>query len=180
MIGLSLADLATSLQRLLRAGKRVKWDLLTPASAVLVTAFVINVWWSLYGALNAMRSLTVASFIPDLISLILLFCLASSALPDDASEECSLGDYYQSNRKRFWGLFLTYMLWVTTVIAVRGSMAGSSGAALLGSIVPNLSLACLMLVLVLTARRWVHLAIVTLLLLITGSAWLPQELGRLG
>jgi hypothetical protein len=42
MVGLALADLATSFQRLLRAGKRVKWDLLTPASATLVTAFVIN------------------------------------------------------------------------------------------------------------------------------------------
>ena len=179
MIGLSLADLATSLQRLLRAGKRVRWDILTPATAILVTAFVINVWWSLYGALNAMRSLSVAGFVPDLISLILLFCLTSSALPDDVADGCDLGEYYRTNRKRFWGLFLIYMLWVTAVIGVRGSLAGG-GSALIGSVVPNLLLAALMLLLVFTPRRSIHLAVVALLLAVTGFAWLPQQLGRLG
>ncbi len=86
MIGLALADLATSFQRLLRSGARVTWDLLTPATALLVTAFVINVWWAMFSALNAIRSLSLAAFIPDMIGLLLLFCLASSALPDEVEE----------------------------------------------------------------------------------------------
>lgn len=61
LIGLALADLATSFQKLLRAGNRVRWNLLTPATAVLVTAFVINVWWSMFGTLNAMRSISVGA-----------------------------------------------------------------------------------------------------------------------
>jgi hypothetical protein len=50
MIGLALADLATSLQRLLRGGAKVRWDLLTPATALLVIASVISVWWQMFSA----------------------------------------------------------------------------------------------------------------------------------
>jgi len=177
MIGLALADLATSLQRLLRAGKRVKWDLLTPAAAILVTAFIINVWWSMFGALNAMRSISVAGFIPDLISLLLLFCLASSALPDEVGERMDLGDYYAENRKRFWSLFALYTIWVTLVVGVRAALAGVPLGQFAGNVGPNLLLASLMLVLVATARKWVHLLIMSVLLLTTALAWLPQELG---
>lgn len=176
MVGLALADLATSLQRLLRAGGHVRWDIFTPASAVLVTAFVINVWWAMFGALNSMGSISVAAFIPDLISLVLLFCLASSVLPDDLPERGDLAAYYDENRKRFWTLFVTYTLWVTAVIAVRGSLGGKSGADLIGSIVPNLLLSGLMLLLLWTPRRVVHLIVVALLLAISATAWLPQEL----
>jgi hypothetical protein len=102
MVGLALADLATSFQRLLRAGKRVKWDLLTPASATLVTAFVINAWWVSFGTINALKSISVAGFIPDLITLILLYCLACSALPDEVPSTLDLAHYYRENKTRLW------------------------------------------------------------------------------
>lgn len=178
MVGLALADLATSLQRLLRAGKRVRWDFLTPAAGVLTTAFVINVWWATFGALNAMQSISVGAFIPDLISLLLLFCLASSALPDEVGDEIFLADYYWDNQRRFWGLFATYTIWVTIVVGVRGSLAGVVWPSLIGSALPNLVLAALMIILAVTRRKWAHLLIITLLLIITGLAWLPQEIGR--
>lgn len=180
MIGLALADLVVSLQRLLRAGKRVRWDWLTPAAAVLVTAFIINVWWAMFGTLNAMRSLSVAGFIPDLIALLILFCLASSALPDEIGESMELADYYQDNRTRFWGLFASYTLWVTLVAGVRSVGANASGASMAGTVLPNVFMASLMILLVATSRRWVHASVIALLLVITGLAWLPQELGRSG
>ena len=178
MIGLALADLATSLQRLLRAGPRVRWNLLTPAAAILVTAFIINIWWTMYGSLNAMTSISVAGFVPDLISLLLLFCLASSALPDEVGEKTDLAEYYEENRKRLWSLFAIYTLWVTIVLGVRTEMMGAPASRFLGNVVPNVFLAALMILLVFTSRRWVHLLAISFLLLITALAWLPQELGR--
>ena len=178
MIGLALADLATSLQRLLRGGARVKWDVLTPAAALLVTAFVINVWWAMFGALNAIRSLSLAAFIPDMIGLLLLFCLASSALPDEVREDMDLAAYYSDNRRRIWGLFAAYTIWTTIVAGGRGWSAGLSSGAMVGTVVPNLVLASLMLLLMATSRKWVHLVVIALLLLTTGLAWLPQEIGR--
>jgi hypothetical protein len=176
VIGLSLADLATSLQRLLRAGERVKWDPLAPAAAILVAAFIINVWWTSFESLNALRSISVAVFIPDLISLLLLFCLASSALPDEVPATLDLADYYRENRRQFWSLFVFYIVWVTAVAGLRAQLAGVPGNAMIGTVAPNLVLTSLMLVLIWTPRRWVHGLVIALLLAIIGSAWLPQEL----
>jgi hypothetical protein len=176
MIGLALADLATSLQRLLRAGSRVKWDMLTPAAAILVTAFIINVWWASFGALNAMSSISVAGFIPNLIALLLLFCLASSALPDEVAETLDLADYYRENRRRFWSLFAAYTAWVTVVAGVGAKLEGAPPGAMIKTVVPNLLLTALMAVLIWTPRRWVHVLVIVLILVSVGSAWLPQEL----
>ncbi len=124
-----------------------------------------------------MRSLSVAAFIPDLISLIVLFFLACSVLPDEVGDSLDLADYYRDNRKRVWGLFALYTIWVTIVVGVRAELAGTLGRSL-GSIVPNLALASLMLILIATPRRWVHILIISLLLVTTALAWLPQELER--
>ena len=176
MIGLSLADLAASLQRLLRAGSRVKWDALAPLAALLTTAFVMNVWWSSYSRLAALDRLSIGAFIPDLIALILLYSLASSALPDEVKEErLVLADYYEANRSSFWRLFALYTFWVTAVVAVRLIPSGAGAARILPQILPNLFLTALMLLLSWTGRRSVHLGIIILLLVITGLAWLPQE-----
>jgi hypothetical protein len=55
-------------------------------------------------------------------------------------------------------------------------MANASTTAMAGAVVPNLIIALLMTLLIWTPRRWVHVAVTGLLLLISASAWLPQEL----
>ena len=177
MIGLALADLATSLQRLLRSGRRVKWDILTPASAVLATAFIINVWWAMFGALNALRTISVGAFVPELVALLLLFSLASSALPDEVGPDgVDLASYYRDNQRWFWGLFTLYIVWVTAVIAARGLASELPAGALARAVVPNLVLASLTVTLAIARRRWIHVLLILALLAVTGLAWLPQEL----
>ena len=78
VVGLALADMAHSLHRLLRAGRRVRWDLLTPLAALLVTASVVNTWWTT--DLVFSKTVTFAAFLPNLGSLILLFLLWIAAL----------------------------------------------------------------------------------------------------
>ncbi len=124
-----------------------------------------------------MRSVSVFGFIPDLISLLLLFCLASSALPDEVGSRLDLEEYYHENRKRLWGLFALYTVWVSAVVGFRATMADAPLASIIGSIVPNLVLVSIMLVLAATSRRWVHTVGIALLLVTTGLAWLPQRLG---
>jgi hypothetical protein len=176
MIGLALADLATSLQRLLRAGPRVKWDIFTPAAALLTTAFVINVWWTMYAVLSKMERLSVAAFVPDLVSLVLLFCLASSSLPDHVGDDgLDLRDYYERNRRWFWRLFAGYTLWVTLVVLVRHVSGGANAGQIAGATLPNTFLLVMMLALSRTGRRSVHFAGISVLLLVTALAWLPQE-----
>lgn len=180
MVGLALADLAASLQRLLRGGAKVKWDVQTPATALLVTGFVINVWWEMFTVLSAMQSLRLGAFLPDMIGMLLLFCLASSALPDEIPEHIDLAVYYSENRKRIWGLFALYTVWTAIVVGSRAVATGLPAGTMVAAVVPNLFLASLMLLLVATSRKWVHLVVVGVLLATISFAWLPQELARAG
>ena len=177
IVGLAVADLATSLQRLIRAGRLVTWDILTPLAALLAGISVINMWWSLYGALTSLNRLSIGAFIPDLVSLLLLFLVAAAALPHEVPDEgLSLREFYERSRKAFWIPFAMYMAWAALGNAVFAVRSGSSISALAGLTLPNMFLAALMAVLAIISRRWVHVVGLGLLLLVVLSAWLPQEI----
>jgi hypothetical protein len=177
IVGLAVADLATSLQRLIRAGNLVLWDVLTPLAALLAGVSVINIWWSLYGTLTALDRISIAAFIPDLISLLLLFIVAAAALPDEVpAEGLSLRDYYERSRQSFWSPFALYMTWAASGNAVYAVGKDSSWPTIAGMIVPNVLLTILMVVLAFSEKRWVHIVGLGVLLVVVLSAWLPQEI----
>jgi hypothetical protein len=177
ILGLAVADLATSLQRLLRAGRLVVWDVLAPLAALLAGISVINMWWSLYPSLIALDRISIASFIPDLVSLLLMFLVAGAALPHEVPDKgIDLRDFYEGNRKAYWVPFSIYLLWAALGNAVFGVRNGSSATALAGLTLPNLVLAALMIVLAINSRRWVHVVGLAVLFLAVLSAWLPQEI----
>lgn len=114
VLGLALADLATSLHKLLRAGRRVKWDYLAPLAALGTVLAVVAGWWELYDAFPG--KVSMSTFLPFLVSLMLLFLLAAAALPDEVpAEGIDLRAYYLGHRTYFWGLFTLFLL--STVIA---------------------------------------------------------------
>jgi hypothetical protein len=176
-MGLAVADLATSLQRLIRAGKLVVWDVLTPLAAVLAGASVINIWWSLYGSLVTLNRITIAAFIPDLVSLLLLFLVAAAALPNEVpAEGINLRNYYERNRKAFWVPFALYMAWAAIGNAVYAVSTASSASRFAGLTLPNVLLTGAMVILAFNCRRWVHMVGLGLLLVVVLSAWLPQAI----
>jgi hypothetical protein len=177
IVGLAVADLATSLQRLIRAGKLVRWDVLTPLAALLAGVSVINIWWSLYATLTVLDRISIAAFIPDLISLLLLFLVAAAALPHEVpAEGLGLREYYERSRQAFWVPFALYMAWAALGNAVYAVGKNSSFPTIAGMTVPNVLLTLLMVVLALSEKRWVHILGLVLLLVVVLSAWLPQEI----
>jgi hypothetical protein len=170
VVGLALADVAHSLHRLLRARQRVKWNLLAPLAALLVTVSIVNAWWSMDPVFG--HALTFAAFLPNLATLILLFLLASAALPDQVPDHgLDLGHYYMDNRGYFWGLFA---LWVVALVAneaVVARAAGRSALAILGDTWANLAFAALFILLMWTRSRWVHGAVLVFSLAILLASW---------
>jgi hypothetical protein len=71
-----------SLSRLLNAGSRVRWGVLTPLAAVVAFLKIITQWWSWYAAQSMAQALTFEMFIVVMIVLVLLFLLAAAVLPD--------------------------------------------------------------------------------------------------
>jgi len=176
LIGLSVADLALSLHRLLRARRRVRWDWLPLASAVLVLLLILQFWWSfsIIGRIEVWSS--YSAFLLVTASLMSIFLLASAALPDEVqSEGIDLRLYYEENRTYFWTLFALFILLSTITNAVP-----SLGRANLGSIalfsVPNMILVVLLLSLARIRSRSYHTVLLLLLFVVAGLLWFQLRL----
>ena len=83
MIGLAIADIASSLHRLLRAGKNVRWDWIAPTAAALVLLELFNLWWKWHGFTGS----TPGEVMPYFGVLLLLYLAASASLPDEVPVE---------------------------------------------------------------------------------------------
>jgi hypothetical protein len=176
VVGLALSDVAHSLHRMLRAGRRVRWDLLTPLAALLVTCSVVNTWWTL--DLVFSHAVTFAAFLPNLGSLILLFLLASATLPDQVpAEGLDLKAYYLENRTYFWGLFA---LWIAALVvneALLSAAAGRSFGDILSATWRNLLFVPVFGLLMWTRRRWVHGIVLAFCLVVVVGSWAFDSAG---
>jgi hypothetical protein len=113
LIGLAIADLATSLHRLLRARERVKWDWATPAAAALVAIQVMAQFWAFWFS-RGEKVYTFASTFALAAVLALVFLIASAVLPDEVpAEGIDLRAFYEKNRRYFWSLQALYIVTVT-------------------------------------------------------------------
>lgn len=116
VLGLALSDLAISLNRLLEAGERIKWDWLAPLAAVVSFLKIVTQWWAWFGAVTIAKAITFEIYLGVLASALLLFLLAAAALPDriDAAP-FDLALYYDRVRGRYWLLFAGEWVLSTTV-----------------------------------------------------------------
>jgi hypothetical protein len=105
IVGLALANILTSVHKLVEAGSRVRWSWLAPVSAAYAATLTINEFWYLWlGRGQHASHRTILTWYPLAIAFALLFLMCAAALPDDAAEgEVDLARYYIENRKRFWG-----------------------------------------------------------------------------
>jgi hypothetical protein len=125
IIGLGVADLLTSLHRLLRAGRRVKWHWATPTLAVLMLLVTLVVWFRSFGALGGLRSETVAEFLPGFVVLVFCFLMMAAALPDDVPDSgIDLKQYYLSSRTHLWALMSATLGGFTILYFVEHWSAG--------------------------------------------------------
>lgn len=116
ILGLAITDLATSIHRLLAAGRRVRWDWLAPMAALVAFLKIVTQWWSWYGVAKIAAGLTFEMFLGVLAASVLLFLLAAAALPDDFGEQAvDLRQYYARVSRRYWLLFVAHWILVNTV-----------------------------------------------------------------
>ncbi len=106
ILGLAIADLAVSLNRLLRAGRRVKWDWLAPLAALVALTKIVTQWWIWFGVQQDARSITFEMFLWVLLVTLVLFLLAAASLPDEVPEEgIELRRYFDQTGRYFFCLF---------------------------------------------------------------------------
>ena len=126
VIGLAVSDLLMSLHRLLRAGRRVKWDWLALSFAALMLFATLQFWWFSFHWYQGATSATIASFLPRLSFLMIAFLMVAACLPDEVSEEgIDLREFYLSSRVHMWTLVAVSLVAIVIVNMIyRGLNAG--------------------------------------------------------
>jgi hypothetical protein len=136
ILGLAVSDLCVSLNRLLEAGEKVRWDWLSPIAALVGLLKILTQWWQWFGADRLAQGVTFDMFLLLVAGAVLLFLLAASALPDRVDDAgVDLRAYYARSARRYWLLFAaqfivvaTFDIWVQ--MAVGGARLGWAAAAI--------------------------------------------------
>lgn len=165
IIGLGVADLLRSLHRLLRAGRRVKWDWLAPVFATMMLLVTVGFWWWSYDWYADATSATVASFLPRFLFLIVAFLMMAAALPDEVPDQgLDLREFYFSSRIHLWSL-LSLTLALSILITIFDS---DDGAAQMAVRAWPAVVAVLVAVIAACSRRvWVHGAAIAWIFAVT-------------
>ncbi len=109
ILGLAIADLAVSLNRLLRAGGKVKWDWLAPLAALVALLKIVTQWWGWYQIQDKAKGATFEMFLWVLVVTLILFLLASASLPDETPEEgVDLKAYFDKVARYYFTLFVLH------------------------------------------------------------------------
>lgn len=110
LIGLSIADVATSLHRLIRKREMVRWDPLTLAAALFALLMAIGMWFDLWGIRNATSVRHFFLYLGLVAAFFVLFLIAASSLPDESHGPVDLRSYYEQNRRYFWALVSIFQI----------------------------------------------------------------------
>lgn len=154
ILGLAVSDLAVSLNRLLDAGARIKWDWLSPLAALVAFLEIVTQWWSWFAAAPIAKAITFEMYLGVLVSAVLLFLLAAAALPDAFGEaQVDLRAYYARIQRRFWLLFAAHFVAANGVSAwIQVQAEGAKFT----QFSPYYLLAPVVIALAFFRQRWLH------------------------
>lgn len=123
--GLVITDLFSSLHKLIRARKKVKWHWLPVATAWYVLHIILKNWWNLTSTAGSSHWNNIITFLLYAHLMILLFLLVSACLPDSVPEAgVDLKTYYLQNHKYIWGLMCGIIIMGILISSFRISLTG--------------------------------------------------------
>ena len=104
VMGLAIADIATSFHRLLRHRLQVRWDPLVLLATLLALLVVIGMWFDLWGVREVVSTRHYLFYLVMVGELFLVFLIAAASLPDEHAGATDLCAFYEENRGYFWTL----------------------------------------------------------------------------
>lgn len=174
IVGVAVSDQIMSLNRLLLARDRVRWDWAPLAVALLALLTNVQVWWAV--AAEADGAITIGGFLPILVELVLLALLSAASLPsDDAAEGLDLRHYYERERRYIWTLFVLAFGWsILSMSALQARDLADYARVLANRWADFIVLAIMATPIIVRDRRWHAVAIAILYLGPLG--WLSRSL----
>lgn len=120
LVGLAIADIATSFHRLVRSRGTVVWDPLALAAALYAFCMAVYMWFDIWGVRHFAATRHFFFYLALVVELFLLFLIAAASLPDDAEKTTDLREHYRQIRPYFWalvslfqGLYVAFGLYFT-------------------------------------------------------------------
>lgn len=170
LIGLAVADIATSFHRLLRRKAAVSWDPLALLATFYAMCLAVSMWFDIWGVRNFAATRHFLFYLVLVADLFVLFLIAAASLPDDASDGTDLRDYYAHNRRYFWSLVGIFQVaYLALGLYFVGDQVRSAPVALAARILVQMSAPAVIAVALVAAKsRAAHYSGVTLLFLVMG------------
>ncbi len=160
VVGLGLTELLLTFYRLVQARRRVTWDALPLAWALLILIAVVNFWWGIRAIMAAAGAWTTGEFMLAMISPVFIFLACAAALPKvEAGEPLDMKAAYAEERTAFLLLFLAYQGGNWTI-----DLSGLTSMSLPTVVYIHRSIVCVALITALIARsrRWDWVALVVI------------------
>lgn len=173
ILGLALAQMASTISKLAMAGRRVRWAAEPVLLAALVTLIIVSTWLFQWGQRDQTET-TYGLMILQVGKLILPFMAATFVLPDAIPEDgpVDLLAHYDRTRALSFGALIGYMvvLYGVYVVTYAPSQTLETWPTTVWTLVVNLPWECIAYcTLILVRRRWVN--IVGLAALLLYNAW---------
>jgi hypothetical protein len=121
--GLGLTELLLTFYRLVRDRRRVAWDALPLAWALLILIAVVNFWWGIREIMAGASGWTTGDFMLSMVAPIFLFLACAAALPTiTPGERADMQALYAEQRTAFLIFFLGYQTvnWVLDASGLSG------------------------------------------------------------
>lgn len=177
LIGLSLVELATGLQRLIRARGRVRFDALAPLSALVVALLAVQAWWGFFELYNDARTFTLGGFLPQVGCYLILFLLASAVLPSEVpAEGLDLAQHYRTNRVEFWCLLTVYFATAITLYIAALVGGGMTTSKAIYQNFAGIATIVIVALPILVSKRGSDAVILTLLLITLAGSWMSRQI----
>lgn len=122
VVGLGLTELLLAFSQLVRARRRVSWDPLPLAWALVVLFAAVNFWWGIRALMSQASDWLTGTFMLAMISPVFLFLASAAALPRiEPGERLDMKAAYAEQRAAFLLFLLGYQCgnWILD-FAVRG------------------------------------------------------------
>ena len=134
VIGLGLAEVAVSLNRLLRSAG-LKHDPLIFGPPILVTLMLVSIWFDTWAIRRVPNLFSFPFFVTIFAQLLLLYLLAAACVPKMANESIPLKvESYEGNRRYFWLVFSAYQAMYAGFWIFFAARKGLTGGDLAGRI----------------------------------------------
>lgn len=166
VLALGLTDLLTSLHRLLRHARTVRWAALPMAAALFILLALFSEFFTIW-QLTLVSEVSFVQLFVYLLPTFFIFLAASAVLPDEINgEEFDLDAFYFDNRRY---LYLTLAL-AFAFDAPRNILAEPSDleGILLGIALPALVLSSVFIAMAFSKRRWVHWTVLSFVFAVIG------------